>query len=300
MCRALLLTRWVVPILLVSAWMSAQQPAPQNNQQDQDQEPVATLRKDVNVVNVFFNVKDKHAAIIPDLTKADFDLFEDGKSQTIKYFSKESELPLTIGMMIDTSPSQMRVLPAEQEAGAEFLKEVMRPKDLAFLLSFDVEVDLLKDLTSNPREIEKAMSKTRINAGGGSRTSIPGVGQGPIPGIGTPKGTLLYDAVYLASREVLSHEVGRKAMILLTDGQDQGSNTRLTEAIEIAQKADAIVYVILVADKGFYGGGYYGDRSCPMHSSSYRSNCATSTPSDTHLPMRPKMAASARLRSAPR
>jgi VWFA-related protein len=260
MCRALLLIRWVVPILLISALMSAQQPAPQNNQQDQDQEPVTTLRRDVNVVNIFFNVKDKHSAIIPDLTKADFDLFEDGKPQTIKYFSKESDLPLTLGIMIDTSPSQMRVLPAEQEAGAEFLKEVMRPKDLAFLLSFDVEVDLLKDLTSNPREIEKAMSKTRINAGGGSRSSIPGVGQGPIPGLGTPKGTLLYDAVYLASREVLSHEVGRKAMILLTDGQDQGSNTRLTEAIEIAQKADAIVYVILVADRDFYGGGYYGDR----------------------------------------
>jgi VWFA-related protein len=104
------------------------------------------------------------------------------------------------------------------------------------------------------------MSKTRINAGGGSRSSIPGIGQGPIPGVGTPKGTLLFDAVYLASREVLSHEVGRKAMILLTDGQDQGSNTRLNEAVEIAQKADAIVYVILVADRGFYGGGYYGDR----------------------------------------
>ena len=240
--------------------MSAQQPAPQNNQQDQDQEPVTTLRRDVNVVNIFFNVKDKHSAIIPDLTKADFDLFEDGKAQNIKYFSKESDLPLTLGIMIDTSPSQMRVLPAEQEAGAEFLKDVMRPKDLAFLMSFDVEVDLLKDLTSNPREIEKAMSKTRINAGGGSRTSIPGVGQGPIPGMGTPKGTLLFDAVYLASREVLSHEVGRKAMILLTDGQDQGSNTRLTEAVEIAQKADAIVYVILVADRDFYGGGYYGER----------------------------------------
>ena len=259
MCRALLLTRRVIPILLLSTWMSPQQPAPQNNQ-DQDQEPVTTLRRDVNVVNIFFNVKDKHAAIIPDLTKADFDLFEDGKPQTIKYFSKESDLPLTLGMMIDTSPSQMRVLPAEQEAGAEFLKDVMRPKDLAFLMSFDVEVDMLRDLTSNPRDIEKAMSKTRINAGGGSRSSIPGVGQGPIPGLGNPKGTLLYDAVYLASREVLSHEVGRKAMILLTDGQDQGSNTRLSEAIEIAQKADAIVYVILVADRGFYGGGYYGDR----------------------------------------
>jgi len=247
-------------VLLLATWMSAQQPAPQNNQQDQDQQPVTTFSKNVNVVNIFFNVKDKHAAIIPDLTKPDFELYEDGKPQTIKYFSKESDLPLTLGLMIDTSPSQMRVLPAEQEAGAEFLKDVMRPKDLAFLLSFDVEVDLLRDLTSNWKDIDKAMAKTRINAGGASPGSIPGVGQGPIPGLGNPKGTLLFDAVYLASREVLSHEVGRKAMILLTDGQDQGSNTRLTEAIEIAQKADAIVYVILVADRGFYGGGYYGDR----------------------------------------
>jgi VWFA-related protein len=162
--------------------------------------------------------------------------------------------------MIDTSPSQMRVLPMEQEYGAEFLKDVLRGKDLAFLMSFDVEVDLLKDLTSDARDIQRAMSKTRINAGGASRSPIPGIGQGPIPGIGNPKGTLLYDAIYLAAREVLSHEVGRKAMILLTDGQDQGSNTRLNEAIEIAQKADSIVYVILCADRGFYGGGYYGDR----------------------------------------
>jgi VWFA-related protein len=248
--------------------MSAQQSAPQNTQQqpatqqtqDQEQEPVTTLRRDVNVVNLFFNVKDKHSALIPDLTKADFELYEDGKPQTVKYFSKETDLPLTLGMMIDTSPSQQRVLPMEQDAGAEFLHDVLRPKDLAFLLSFDVEVDLLRDLTNNYKDIEHAMAKTRINAGGGSRSSIPGIGQGPIPGIGNPKGTLLYDAVYLASREVLSHEVGRKAMIILTDGQDQGSNTRLTEAIEIAQKADAIVYVILCADRGFYGGGYYGDR----------------------------------------
>jgi VWFA-related protein len=240
--------------------MSAQQSAPQNNQQDQDQEPVTTLRKDVNVVSIFFNVKDKHAAIIPDLTKPDFELYEDGKPQTIKYFSKETDLPLTLGLMIDTSPSQMRVLPAEQEAGAEFLREVMRPKDLAFLMSFDVEVDMLRDLTSNWKDIDKAMAKTRINSGGASPGSIPGIGQGPIPSLGNAKGTLLFDAIYLASREVLSHEVGRKAMILLTDGQDQGSNTRLTEAIEIAQKADAIIYVILVADRGFYGGGYYGER----------------------------------------
>jgi VWFA-related protein len=136
----------------------------------------------------------------------------------------------------------------------------MRPKDLAFLMSFDVEVDLLRDLTSNWKDIDKAMAKTRINSGGGSPGSIPGIGQGPIPQMGNAKGTLLFDAIYLASREVLSHEVGRKAIILLTDGQDQGSNTRLTEAIEIAQKADAIVYVILVADRGFYGGGYYGER----------------------------------------
>jgi VWFA-related protein len=229
-CRALTVA------LLLSLWMSAQQSAPQNTQQQpatqqnqhQDQEPVTTLRKDVNVVNLFFNVKDKHSALIADLTKADFELYEDGKQQPIKYFSKETDLPLTLGMMIDTSPSQQRVLPMEQDAGAEFLRDVLRPKDLAFLLSFDVEVDLLRDLTNNYKDIEHAMAKTRINAGGASRSSIPGVGQGPIPGLGNAKGTLLYDAVYLASREVLSHEVGRKAMIILTDGQDQGSNTRLT------------------------------------------------------------------------
>jgi VWFA-related protein len=257
-------------ILLLSLWMNAQQSAPQNNQQnppptaqqeqDKDQEPIATLRRDVNVVTLFFNVRDKHSALIPDLTKADFELYEDGKPQPIKYFNKESDLPLTLGIMIDTSPSQQRVLPMEQDAGAEFLRDVLRPKDLAFLLSFDVEVDLLKDLTNDAKEIQRAMNKTRINAGGGSRSSIPGIGQGPIPGSSNVKGTLLYDAVYLASREVLSHEVGRKAMILLTDGQDQGSNTRLNEAVEIAQKADAMVYVILCADRGFYGGGYYGDR----------------------------------------
>jgi len=259
-----------VLILLLSLWMSAQQSAPQNTQpttqqqnQDkapQDQGPIATLRRDVNVVTLFFNVRDKHSALIPDLTKPDFELYEDGKSQPIKYFNKESDLPLTLGIMIDTSGSQQRVLPMEQEYGAEFLKDLMRPKDLAFLLDFDVEVDLLKDLTNDPKEIQRAMSKTRINTGGSTPSSIPGVGQGPIPSIGNARGTLLYDAVYLASREVLSHEVGRKAMIMLTDGQDAGSNTRLNEAIEIAQKADAMVYVILCADRDFYGGGYYGDR----------------------------------------
>jgi VWFA-related protein len=275
-------------LLLLSLWMSAQQSAPQDNkqdpnpqtqsqqnqnsqtqnpqnqnpqdQQDQNQEPVTTLSRDVNVVNIFFNVRDKHSGLVPNLTKADFELYEDGKQQAIKYFSRETDLPLTLGIMIDTSVSQMRVLPMEQEAGAEFLKDLMRPKDLAFLMNFDVEVDLLKDLTSDPKDIQRAMSKTRINAGGASHSSVPGIGQGPIPEMGRPKGTLLYDAVYLSAREVLSHEVGRKAMILLTDGQDDGSNTRLNEAIEIAQKADAIVYVILVADRGFYGGGYYGDR----------------------------------------
>src|SRR5204863_3589709 len=128
MRRALFLNTGLPVVLLLATWMSAQQPAPQNKPQDQDQEPVTTLRKDVNVVSIFFNVKDKHAAIIPDLTKVDFELYEDGKPQAIKYFSKESDLPLTLGLMIDTSPSQARVLPAEQEAGAEFLKDVMRPK----------------------------------------------------------------------------------------------------------------------------------------------------------------------------
>ena len=253
----------LVLLLAAPAAVLAQQmpQTPQENSQ-QDKEPVTTLKVEVNLVNLFFNVKDKHGLLIPHLTKDDFQVFEDGKPQTIKFFTAESNEPLTLGILIDTSYSQNRVLPMEKEVGADFLSRVLTPKDLAFVINFDVNVTLIQDFTNNQRELRAALDSTRINAGGAGGGGIPGMGQGPFPTQGTPKGTLLFDAVYLASQEKLASEVGRKAMILLTDGQDQGSQTRIKEAIEAAQKADAICYVLLIADREFYFGysmGYQGE-----------------------------------------
>jgi len=232
----------------------------QNQSEDQDQSS-ATLKVTVNVVQLFFNVKDKRGALIPNLTKDDFDILEDGKPQTIKYFAAESNLPLTLGILIDSSGSQARVLDMEKQVGGEFLSEILRDKDLAFVIDFDVNVDLLQDFTNSVHALKAALNSARINtAGGGGAAGIPGLGGGTIPTVGQPRGTLLYDAVYLASHDELSQQVGRKAMILLTDGEDQGSQLKIKDAIEAAQKSDSIVYVLLCADRGFYGfGGYSGE-----------------------------------------
>jgi VWFA-related protein len=234
------------------------QPQDQDDQTKQD-DSAETLKVNVDVVQLFFNVKDKKGGLIPNLTKVDFDLFEDGKPETIKYFTANSDLPLTLGILIDTSGSQQRVLGMEKEVGANFLNEILRPKDEAFVLSFDVDVNLLQDFTNNGHSLRAALNSTTINAPTSS-CGIPGMGGGPLPCSATPQGTLLYDAVYLASHDELSKEVGRKAMILLTDGEDQGSKLKLIDAVEAAQKADSIVYVLLIADRGAYGfGGYSGD-----------------------------------------
>ncbi len=232
----------------------------QQSRRGGDDDDLQTFKVDVNVVNVYFNVKDKHGLLVPSLSKDQFEVFEDGKPQAIKYFSADSNQPLTLGILIDSSVSQERVLPIEKEVGAEFLREVLRPKDLAFVIGFDVNVDLLQDFTNDVHYLRTGMNRARINGGGGSCGGIPGLGGGPVP-CGNPKGTLLYDAIYLASREKLANEVGRKAMIILTDGEDQGSQMKIRDAIEAAQKADSMVYVLLIADRGFYGGwGYSGDR----------------------------------------
>jgi VWFA-related protein len=249
---------WLAALIAVPSAV-AQEPT---TQKDEDQS-VTTFKANVDVVQLFFNVKDKHGALIPGLTKEDFDVFEDSKPQTIKYFTAESNLPLTLGILIDSSGSQQRVLEMEKDVGGSFLSSILREKDMAFVISFDVNVDLLQDFTNSSRELRGALNKARINTGGGGGCGgVPGLGGGPVPCTGTPKGTLLYDAVYLASHDELSHEVGRKAMILLTDGEDQGSQLNIKDAVEAAQKSDSIVYVLLIADRGFYGmGGYSGDSS---------------------------------------
>jgi VWFA-related protein len=228
--------------------------ATQTNQSDE------TLKVNVDVVQLFFNVKNKKGSLVPNLTKSDFTISEDGTPQTIKYFSADSSLPLTLGILIDTSGSQQRVLGMEQEVGASFLADILRPKDEAFVISFDVDVNLLQDFTNSTHLLRAALDNTKINAPPDSCGGLPGMGGGPLPCTGTPRGTLLYDAVYLAAHDELAPEVGRKAMILLTDGEDQGSRLKIQDAIEAAQKADAICYVLLIADRGFYGiGGYSGE-----------------------------------------
>src|SRR6202158_1988129 len=231
-----------------------------SDDQSQDQS-VETLKVNVEVVQLFFNVKDKHGALIPNLTKDNFDLFEDGQHQTIKYFKAESDLPLTLGILIDTSYSQLRVLDMEKEVGGSFLESTLRAKDEAFVISFGADIELEQDFTSSVSRLKHALNETKMNSAAVSCSGGPIGPQGPIPCSSTgPRGTALYDAVYLASHDELAHEVGRKAMILLTDGEDQGSKLRIKDAIEAAQKADAICYVLLIADRGFYGfGGYHGD-----------------------------------------
>ena len=219
-------------------------PASKAEAQPVDIGDVQTLKVNVNLVNVYFSVRDK-SGFITNLHKDDCSIYEDKGLQKTKNFTQEKNLPLTIGILLDTSGSQIHVLPLEQQSGAEFLKDVLTPKDEAFLISFDINVNLLSDYTNSPREIKRSIDSAQINTGAGT---------GSVTGNGTPRGTLLYDAVYLAAHDKLRQEAGRKILVLLTDGGDQGSQENLKTATEAAQKANAIIYVILIADRGFYSG----------------------------------------------
>ncbi|HLY97890.1 MAG TPA: VWA domain-containing protein, partial [Candidatus Angelobacter sp.] len=190
LCSALLL------VFLIPAPGFTQDTQPEAPQQ---QENVPTFRKNVNVVNVLFTVKDHHGALIPNLSKDEFQVFENGKPQTTKYFSAETNLPLTLGLLIDSSGSMGRMLPTEKTVAADFFRQVITDRDLAFVISFDISVDLLQDLTSDTHLLRAGLEKARINVGGGSG-GIPGLGQGPVP-ISRPKGTLLFDGVFLAADE---------------------------------------------------------------------------------------------------
>ena len=251
--------------------LAAQQPAQtqqpaspaQNPDQkpDDSQQPTETLKVNVNVVQLFFNVKDKHGMLIPNLTKDEFEIAEDGKQQTIKYFNAETNLPLTLGILIDSSGSQLRVLDMEKEVGGAFLKQILTDKDLAYVMDFNVDAELVQDYTRDVHQLQAALNKVKINTGF-TTGPMPGAGGGPVPTAPT-RGTVLYDAVYLSAHDMLAKEVGRKAMILLTDGEDEGSQLKIKDAIEAAQKADSMVYVLLCADRGFYGmqGGFYSGES---------------------------------------
>jgi len=230
-----------------------QQKQQKQNPQGQIPESQQPLRVQVNLVNVFATVRDKHKGIVSNLKESDFKILEDGVGQKVAYFSKDIDLPITLGLLIDTSGSMDRVLPAEQVAAVRFLREVMRPKDLTMVINFDLDANLIADFTQDVGVLERAINSTQMNAppvgGGGTAGTIPNSGGG----------TVLYDAIYLACHDELSTEAGRKAVIVLTDAVDEGSRLRVQDAIEAAQRADAVIHVLLISDPGFYGFGGMGN-----------------------------------------
>lgn len=219
----------------------------------------STIRVDVDVVNVLATVRDKKGRLISSLTKDDFILKEDGVPQEITYFSQQVDLPLTIGLLVDTSVSQQRLIDVERGAAYQFFEQILRhKKDLAFLISFDVNVELLQDLTESMTLLHQGLSDLQVQGSAG------GVMPGPVPNSGRRPGTVLYDAVYLASDEMLKPQVGRKAVVLVSDGNDYGSRLDMDEAVEAAHRADVVVYGIRYFDREFYfrsgamGGGGHG------------------------------------------
>ncbi|HEV2488386.1 MAG TPA: VWA domain-containing protein [Candidatus Acidoferrales bacterium] len=209
--------------------------------QDKDQPQVVT-RVQVNIVRLYVTVRDKHNTIIPNLTKDDFRVYEDGQEQQIAIFSKDMTDPITLAMMIDTSPSQQGLLGAEQETASEFLRQILKKDDLALVLSFDSNVNLLADFTDSQELLQRAIQRAEINAA---------INAGPLPQA-NQAGTVLYDAVYQVCHNELTEQAGRKAMIILTDAQDEGSTRPLDEAIQAAQQANAVIHVLLIADRMGY------------------------------------------------
>jgi VWFA-related protein len=278
----------MVSFLLLSGRMWAQQQSPAATTATQSQQPQLKTPQQqgpepkivvqVKTVSVLATVRDKHGKIVSNLSKDDFALQEDGRPQTINYFARESDLPLRLGLLVDTSLSQRRVLDSERSASYSFLDHLLREdKDLAFIIHFDREVELLQEFTPSRPKLQAALQSLQTpqadaDRGGGGSSSGGGGGSGGMGGgrggngggggrgghHGGGAGTLLYDSVYLASDEMMSKQQGRKALIILTDGVDHGSKESLTTAIATAQRADTVVYSILFKDDEGNDGGHGG------------------------------------------
>jgi VWFA-related protein len=211
-----------------------------------------TFSSDVRVVNVLATVRDGKGNIVKSLNKDDFTLAEDGSPETIRYFSRETDTPLTLGLLVDTSLSMAGELDNEKRASGTFATNVLRDgKDSAFLIHFDREVELLRDLTTSREKFKSGLQLLQAASfqdrqRGGDQ---PGGDSGDDRREGREGGahrggTQLYDSVYLAANEVLAKQQGRKAIIVLSDGMDRGSKMSLDQAIESAQRADTIVYTL--------------------------------------------------------
>jgi VWFA-related protein len=258
MCQHLRLTLALGLLFLVNSPLHGQ---------DAHSQAVTTMSVDVKVVTLPVTVRDKKGQIVRSLTKDDFVLQEDGRPQVIKYFAQDTNLPLTLGLLVDTSLSQRNVLDQERNASKVFLDQMLTDaKDKAFLIHFDREVELLQDLTSSRDKLQAGLELLQApqleRHGGGSSDpqSSPGSGNGQ-PQMHRGAGTLLYDAIFLASNELMKKQQGRKALIVLSDGDDRGSKESLQSAIEAAQRANTVVYSILFADnhQDNSGFGHQGD-----------------------------------------
>ena len=239
--------------VLLAAFLVLPSARPQQKEQKPAEDLAPTIQVEVNLVSILAAVRDKHGALINNLSKDDFSLAEDGHPQEIKYFTRETDLPLTIGLLVDVSASQRNLIDIERQAAYQFFSQVLRKKDMAFLISFGEDAELLQDFTGSPRLLQAGLDRLRVSSG------VAGVHPGPVPTIGQPRGTVLYDAVYLAATDRLTHEVGRKAMVLITDGMDEGSRLKIDEAIKAAQKADTVIYSIYYVDpSAYWGHGYFG------------------------------------------
>jgi VWFA-related protein len=194
-----------------------------------------TLKVSVDLVNVQFSVTDRRGRLIPGLKAEDFVIQEDGKRQEILHFARENELPLTIGMLIDTSPSVRPVFEEEKQTAVAFLESILRPSDLALVISFDRSVTLVQDYTDRTRLLKAAIDELEIGGG-----------------------TSLYDAVYLVCKEKLGSESGRKTVILISDGEDTTSKTKFFEALVAAHQSDTVIYSISNSSRGFLGRGSLG------------------------------------------
>jgi VWFA-related protein len=224
--------------------------APRNEQteaapQTQQQTPESQTPLEVKtaLVNVFVTARGKHNEIVGDLTKDNFKVYEDGVQQQIVNFSKEVSMPISLALMMDTSGSMYYIMNAEKDAASRFVREVMHKRDEAIVMSFDTDVNLLADFTEDPTELSRAIHRATTNV---DASGIGGTG-GTIPQR-NGGGTNLYDAIYLAAHDELGPEVGRKAMIILSDCEDNGSKITGRDAIEIAERSDAVIHVILISD----------------------------------------------------
>src|SRR5260370_30057634 len=239
-----------VRLLLTVAFIAVLAPA-QSKKPQEIEEP--SIKVDVDVVNILCSVHNKAGGLVGNLSKDDFTLIEDGKPQTIKYFTRETDLPLTIGLLIDISGSQARLIEDERRAAYQFFSQVLRKKDMAFLISFGPECELLQDFTNSPRLLQSALEGLHVESG------VGGLHPGPVPTASQIRGTVLFDAVYLGATDRMEKEVGRQAMVLLTAGVDQGSRLKKEAAIEAAQKADSIIYGIYYVDRAaYFGHGGFG------------------------------------------